>query len=179
VLKDCFLTRYTTAEFLNYKNAHELHTYFIVIAHLLHRHPGVFILMMKMTNDQGHMIDDQFMTIAVPGQIRQKLGSEILGAVPAHVIVGLGVSGGDYPSTPRRGNTVRASTTTYRGWDQRGPGWSESCDRCGLRKHNHFNDCPAVNQNCRGCGAKVIFCADAVRSGEPKIIGIDGQGVFR
>jgi len=24
VLKDCFLTRYTTAEFLNYKNAHEL-----------------------------------------------------------------------------------------------------------------------------------------------------------
>jgi len=49
--------------------------------------------MMKMTNDQGLMIDDQIMTIAVPGQIRQKLGSEILSAVPAQVIVGLGVSG--------------------------------------------------------------------------------------
>jgi len=35
------------------------------------------------------MIDDQIMTIAVPGQIRQKLSREILGAVPAQVIVGL------------------------------------------------------------------------------------------
>jgi len=55
---------------------------------------------MKMTNDQGHMIDDQIMTIAVPGQICQKLGSEILGAVPAQVIVGLGVSGGTIRQRP-------------------------------------------------------------------------------
>jgi len=55
---------------------------------------------MKMTNDQGHMIDDQIMTIAVPAQTRQKLGSEILGAVPVQVIVGLGVSGGTIRPRP-------------------------------------------------------------------------------
>jgi len=71
---------------------------------------------------------------------------------------------GDYLSLPRGGNTVRAPTM-YRGRDrpfgrdQRGPEWSEICDRCGLRRHNHFNDFPAVNQNCRGYGAKGHFLA--------------------
>jgi len=70
-------------------------------------------------------------------------------------------SRGDYPSKPHRGNVP--TFTTYRGRDrpfgreQRGSEWSENCDRCGLRKHNHFNECPAINQNCRGCGAKGHF----------------------
>jgi len=90
---------------------------------------------------------------------------------------------GDYPSTPRRGPAP--ASTTYRGRgrpfgrDQRGPEWSESCNRCGLQKHNHFNDCPAVNQNCRGCGAKGHFLRRCRQVRRPKIIGIDGSKVFR
>jgi len=59
---------------------------------------------------------------------------------------------GDNPSnpyTPRgRAPTMHRGQNRPFGWDQRG--WPNGCDRCGLRRHEHFNDCPAVNQNCRG-----------------------------
>jgi len=78
---------------------------------------------MKMTNDQGHVIDDQIMTIAVPGQTRQKLGSEIMGAVPAQVIVCLGVSGGTIRPRPEEEirRELQALTVVGTNADRGGP----------------------------------------------------------
>jgi len=137
-----------------------------------------------MTNDQGHVIDDQIMIIAVPAQTRQKLGSEVLGAVKAQVIVGLGVTGGNIRPRPaeeiRREVEARTVVGTVRlvgtNTDRGGPkvAIGAVCEGTTIL----MIALPSI-RTAEAVEPKVTFCVDAVRSGEPKIIGIDGPGVFR
>jgi len=47
-----------------------------------------------------------------------------------------------------------------RGWSDRGRGWlsgennqnPSTCGKCGWDGHEHRNDCPAIDQECYGCG---------------------------
>jgi len=61
------------------------------------------------------------MTIAVPGQTRQKLGSEVLCAVPAQVIVGLGVSEGTIRPRPAENPVVEIVRLVGTNVDRGGP----------------------------------------------------------
>ena len=68
----------------------------------------------------------------------------------------------------RRGRAARGRGI-YRGQGGRLPSWDNApgrqgadpqawnCGRCGLQRHDYFNDCPAVNQDCRACGKKGHF----------------------
>jgi len=117
-------------------------------------------------------------------QTRQKLGSEVLGAVPAQVIVGLGVSGGTirprptekirYVPLPRTvvGIVRLVGTNADRGGPKVAIG--AACESTIIL----MIALPSI-RTAEAVEPKVTFCVDAVRSGEPKIIGIDGQGVFR
>ena len=44
---------------------------------------------------------------------------------------------------------------------------NSSCFKCGRGRHQHPNMCPAINQNCRGCGRKGHFLRVCRTSGAP------------
>ena len=71
--------------------------------------------------------------------------------------------------TPRGQSNFRGRGRPIRGNNFRGrsPNFTGPCGRCGLRAHAHQNDCPAVNQACRGCGKTGHFlrvCRSANRT---------------
>ena len=65
-----------------------------------------------------------------------------------------GVTFGDRPFNRGRGRQFQSQNAENRGWSQTPP---PMCSKCGLSNHEHPNACPAINQNCRGCGRKGHF----------------------
>ena len=92
----------------------------------------------------------------------------------------------DSPQRPWRNNLPASRRGTgfrgrgsYRGRGGRLPSWDNApgrqgadpqawnCGRCGFQRHDHFNDCPAINQDCRACGKKGHFqrvCRNTARA---------------
>ena len=63
--------------------------------------------------------------------------------------------------TPRGRGTFRGSVRPPQLENSRDRQWPEpygpSCEKCGRWRHEHPNMCPAINQDCRGCGRKGHF----------------------
>jgi len=80
-----------------------------------------------------------------------------------------GGSRGNFCGNAPRGN-FRGS---FRGRDQsssfpnQGGNVNGSCFKCGGRRHDHLNMCPAINQFCRGCGRKGHFLRVCRSTGAP------------
>jgi len=52
---------------------------------------------------------------------------------------------------------VRGRPYSYQSSGRQQTDGYETCYKCGYYRHLHPNDCPAINQNCHGCGKKNHF----------------------